>query len=182
MTGLLTLRTAHAQMGGCMGGGPPGGGKGGDCNKGGEAAADPVGASLVRIYAGERLRVLPAELQLTPEQLPLYRMYAQAVEQILLDEGTWAQRPDNAKHNALQRLGAHIDRSNNRTAAWEAVLDAARPLYASLSKTQQEIANQRLVVSLESSAWALPPGSKRGATQEGKPPAPPPADGGVPLT
>lgn len=154
-----------------MGGGPGGGkGAGGpDYKKGAGAVADPVGSTLIKIYAGERLRSLPGELKLAPELMPLYARYAKAVEQVMVDESTWASRPASTEASPIQRVGMQIDLANNRAAGWEAVLDAVKPLYAALDKAQQDIANQRLVVSLEPGAWALPAGSKSGV-----PSGPPP--------
>lgn len=174
LAGLWTARSAHAQMGAGMGGamgGGPGGGKGAggpDCKKS-VASAEPVGSTLIKIYAGERLRSLPGELRLSAELMPLYERYAQAVEQLMVDESTWASRPWPAEANPVQRVGMQIDLASNRAAGWEAVLDAVKPLYAALDKMQQDIANKRLVVSLEPAAWALAVGGKSGA-----PSGPPP--------
>lgn len=161
-------------MGGGMGGGM--GGRGGppDDKKPAQPPAEPVGAQLIKIYAGERLRVLPTELKLTEELMPLYERYAKAVEKVMLDEGTWSARPSPANASPMERIGAEIDRANNRAAGWEEVLDAVRPLYAALNKTQRTIADARLVVSLEPSAWALPPGP-RSTPPSGPPTGAPPA-------
>lgn len=169
--GLLTTSTARAQMmGGGMGGGM--GGRGGppDDKRSAQPAAEPVGAQLIKIYAGERLRVLPTELKLAEELMPLYARYAKAVEKIMLDEGTWSARQPPANASPMERIGAQIDLANNRAAGWEEVLDAVRPLYAALDKPQRAIADARLVVSLEPSAWTLPPGP-RSTPPSGAPPA-----------
>ena len=159
--GLLGASAVRAQMGGGMGG--PGGGRGrpgGDCKNALAEPPEPAGAMLIKMAAGERLRSLPDELQLTPQQMPLFARYAGAVEKIMLDEGTWASRPAPAAGSAMQRIGNQIDLASNRAAGWEEVLDAAKPLYASLSTSQQAIADKRLVVSLEPNAWVLPKGEK----------------------
>ncbi|WP_394787880.1 Spy/CpxP family protein refolding chaperone [Rhodoferax sp.] len=155
--------------GGGMGGGRPPGGAGGGSEGGAScAAAEPVSSSLIKIYAGERLRVLPAELKLTPEQLPLFERYAQALQQLMLDDSKWAARSPALQTSPMARVGAQIDLASNRAAAWEEVLDAIKPLYSRLDKAQQAVADQRLVVSLEPSAWALPASPRPGAG--GKPP------------
>lgn len=172
---LFTTSAVHAQMmGGGMGGGM--GGRGGppdDRKSAQPAVAEPVGAQLIRIYAGERLRILPAELKLSEELMPLYTRYARAVEQIMLDEGTWAARQSPAHASPVERIGAQIDLANNRAAGWEEVLDAVKPLYAALDKNQRAIADTRLVVSLEPGAWAVPPGP-RSSAPSGPPAGAPP--------
>ena len=167
--GLLTAHSAHAQMGGGKSGGMGGRGGSHEGAKCAAQAAEPVSSTLLKIYAGERLRSLPAELQLAPELLPLYERYAQAVQKILLQESTWAARPSSPDTSAISHIGAQIDLASNRAALWEEVLDAVKPLYARLDKTQRAIANQRLVVSLEPQAWALPARPNAG-TPAGSPP------------
>lgn len=167
--GLLTARTAQAQMSGGMGGGhggPSGRGGSPDGAKCGAPAAEPVSTTLVKIYAGERLRSLPAELKLAPELMPLYERYAQALQKLMLDESKWSARPAPGKH-PMASIGAQIDLASNRAAGWEEVLEAVKPLYARLDTTQQALADKRLVVSLEPNAWALPSKPNTG-TPEGR--------------
>lgn len=173
LVGLLTAHTAHAQMGGSRSGGMGGRGGSHEGTKCAAQAAEPVSSTLLKIYAGERLRSLPAELQLAPELLPLYERYAQAVQKILLQESTWAARPSPPDTSAISRIGAQIDLASNRAALWEDVLDAVKPLYARLDKNQQAIADKRLVVSLEPQAWALPPRPSEGAPAGSPPPTMP---------
>jgi hypothetical protein len=128
---------------------------------------------MVKIYAGERLEGLPAELQLSPAQLPLFDRYRQALEGLMTDGNRWASRVPLEAASPLLSLGAQIDIANNRAAAWEDVLAAVKPLYASMNPHQQAIANRRLVVSLEPSAWGMISAAK-GRTddaQTGSPPA-----------
>ena len=162
LLGVFAGSTAWAQPSGGMGGRPPGGGgppTGSSC----AAAAEPVGSMLIKIYAGERLRVLPSELKLGPELLPLFERYAQALQQLMLDDSNWAARAPQPQASPLARIGTQIDLASNRAAAWEQVLDALKPLYARLDPAQRAIADQRLVVSLEPAAWALPAGPRAGA-------------------
>ena len=184
--GLLGAGAARAQMMGGAGagmGGRGGRGKGaGDCKTDTADAAQPSGPMMIHLAAGERLRSLPTELQLTPAQLPLYTRYAQALEKIMLDESTWASRPAPTAGTALQRMGSQIDLASNRAAGWEDVLDAAKPLYAALSPVQQAIADKRLVVSLEPNAWVFAKGDTLTAPKvqpsgapQGGPSQPPPA-------
>ncbi|WP_342619267.1 hypothetical protein [Rhodoferax sp. GW822-FHT02A01] len=176
--GLLGAGAVRAQMSGGMGGGMggPGGGRGrpgGDCKSASAESPGPAGATLIKMAAGERLRSLPGELQLTPQQVALYARYAGAVEKIMLDEGTWASRPAPTEGSAMQRIGSQIDRASNRAAGWEEVLDAVKPLYASLSISQQAIADKRLVVSLEPNAWVFAKGDDAGppsGAPQGTPP------------
>lgn len=161
LLGLVVSRHAQAQMGGGGGGGR---GKEGGSGPGAAQCAgtsvEPVSATLVRIYAGERLQSLPTELQLSPAQLPLFERYRQALESLMLDESRWAARAPVEAASPLLSLGAQIDLASNRAAAWEVVLSSARPLYASMDKRQQSIADRRLVVSLEPSAWGVVGGTK----------------------
>lgn len=170
VVGLLAAHQAQAQMGGggrrADGGGDRGAAQ---CENN---SAEPVSATLVKIYAGERLQSLPVELQLSPEQLPLYERYRQTVENLMTDESRWTARAPVASANPLFSLGAQIDLASNRAAAWEAVLGATRPLYAALDKRQQAIADRRLVVSLEPSAWGMS-SAKKGPSGNDKGDAPP---------
>lgn len=160
--GLVASRHAQAQMGGGGGGGSRGmeGGSGPGAAKCASTSAEPVSATLVRIYAGERLQSLPAELQLTPAQLPLFERYRRTLESLMLDESRWAARAPVEAASPLLSLGAQIDLASNRAAVWEEVLSTVRPLYASMDKRQQAIADRRLVVSLEPSAWGMAGGAK----------------------
>jgi hypothetical protein len=138
-----------------MGGGPGGGKDAGSADCKTSTATEPAGSTLIRMYAGERLRSLPGELHLSPALMPLYERYAQAVEHIMLEEGNWANRQQPTEGNPILLVGKQIDLANNRMAGWEAVLDAVKPLYAALDKSQKDIANKRLVVSLEPNAWVI---------------------------
>ena len=159
LVGLMAGRPAQAQMGGGGGRGRDGG-SGAGTAKCASTAAEPVSATLIKIYAGERLQSLPAELQLRPEQLPLYQRYRQTLENLMTDESRWTARAPVVSASPLLSIGAQIDLASNRAAAWEEVLGAVRPLYAGLDKRQQSIADRRLVVSLEPSAWAVTGGKK----------------------
>ena len=179
LVGLVASRHAQAQMGGGGGGGRGmEGGSGPGAAKCASTSAEPVSATLVRIYAGERLQSLPAELQLTPAQLPLFERYRQALESLMLDESRWAARAPVEAASPLLSLGAQIDLASNRAAVWEEVLSAVRPLYASMDKRQQAIADRRLVVSLEPSAWGMVGGTKGrsdNAQADGPPAGDPPS-------
>ena len=170
VVGLLTVSTTHAQMGGGKSGSMGGRRDSTESKKCAVQTAEPVSTTLVKIYAGERLSSLPTELKLTPQQLPLYERYAQAVQKMLLQDGTWAARTPPPDTSAISRIGSQIDLASNRAEAWEEILDAAKPLYAQLDKSQQAIADKRLVVSLEPNAWALPPRPTQGAPAGSPPP------------
>lgn len=176
LLGLVTARSAQAQMGGGGGRGKEGGGPGAaKCASTASATETATSPTLVRMDAGERLQSLPGELQLRPEQLPLYERYRQSVERIMLDESRWAARAPAQSMNTLLSVGAQIDLASHRAAAWEDVLAAVKPLYASMDKAQQAVADRRLVVSLEPSAWARPGGPK--GQPEGDEAGGPPAGG-----
>lgn len=173
LLGLLAVQSSWAQAPDGMGGGRPPGGRESDNSKCAASATEPAGSMLIKLYAEERLRTLPEELALVPAQLPLFERYAQALQRLMLDENSWAVRAPVADANPLTTIGAQIDRANNRSAAWEDVLDAAKPLYAQLSTAQQAIARKRLVVSLEPSAWPTQSAMRPGSPRSGD--APPPA-------
>lgn len=174
LLGLLAAKSGWAQAPGGMGGGRGPGGRESDSSKCAASAAEPAGSMLIKLYAEERLNNLPDELRLLPAQLPLYARYAQALQRLMLDENSWAARAPLADADPLATIGAQIDLANNRSAAWEDVLDAAKLLLAQLSPGQLAIARKRLVVSLEPSAWpqnsvARPTASAR--MGDGPPPA-----------
>jgi hypothetical protein len=173
LLGLLAVHSSWAQAPGGMGGGRPPGGRESDNNKCASSAAEPAGSMLIKLYAEERLRTLPEELALVPAQLPLFERYAQALQRLMLDENSWAVRAPLAEANPIASIGTQIDRANNRSAAWEDVLDAVKPLYAQLSTAQQAIARKRLVVSLEPSAWPAQSAMRPGSLRSGEvPPTP----------
>lgn len=147
-------------VGGHGGGRGTDGGAGRDATKCASTLAEPVNAALVRTYAGERLQSLPAELQLSSAQLPLFERYHQVLENLMMDEGRWAARAPVEAATPLFSIGAQIDLANNRAAVSDELLAAVKPLYASMDKRQQAIANRRLVVSLEPSAWGMAGGTK----------------------
>ena len=171
LLGLVASRHAQAQMGGGGGRGREGG-SGPGATKCASTSAEPVSDTLVRIYAGERLQSLPTELQLNATQLPLFERYRQALESLMLDESRWAARAPVEAASPLLSLGAQIDLASNRAAVWEKVLTAVKPLYASMDKRQQAIADRRLVVSLEPSAWGMT-SAKKGPSDSEKGDGPP---------
>jgi hypothetical protein len=173
LLGLLAARSSWAQAPGGMGGGRGPGERESGSSKCAASAAEPAGSMLIKLYAEERLRTLPEELALAPAQLALYARYADALQRLILDENSWAVRAPQADANPLASIGAQIDRANNRSAAWEDVLDAVKPLYAQLNPEQQAIARKRLVVSLEPSAWPAGGASRPNGPRGGE--APPPA-------
>ena len=173
LLGLLAVQSSWAQAPGGMGGGRPPGGRESDSSKCAASTAEPAGSMLIKLYAEERLRTLPEELALVPAQVPLFERYAQALQRLILDENSWAVRAPIIDSNPIASIGTQIDRANNRSAAWEDVLDAVKPLYAQLSTAQQAIARKRLVVSLEPSAWPTQSAMRAGGPRSGD--APPPA-------
>lgn len=158
---LMAASTAvQAQMGGGMGGmggqRPPGGGP----PKGGEsacAAAPAAGAvptlAMVQSMVNERLNSLPAELQLDSSSQPAFDRYASAVMQLVNDEVRRSLRPPQATREVAQALQQQITDANSRLAAWEDVQQASQALTKLLGSAQREIANRRLVVSIEPKNW-----------------------------
>lgn len=159
---LMASTAVQAQMGGAgMGGGPGGQRPAGGPPKSGEAAgcaaAPGAGAvpslAMVQGMAHERLNRLPAELQLDSQSRPAYDRYAIAVTQLLDDELRRSLKPPLQAMPATLAMEQQITDANSRLAAWEEIQQAAKLLMATLSQAQQDIANKRLVVSIDPKNW-----------------------------
>jgi hypothetical protein len=93
------------------------------------------------------LAFLKTELKITPAQEPLWekvavviRDGAQKAELAMQQMRAQRQNPQNV--SALDRLEQRVSMEDARAAQMHALLDAARPLYASFSDEQKKAANE----------------------------------------
>jgi periplasmic protein CpxP/Spy len=94
-----------------------------------------------------RIAFLKAELKITPEQETQWQSMAAALRQNAnaLDQVITSPRQQRGSMHAVQRLTEREQFDKVRTENDERLLSAFKPLYASLSPDQQQIANQLLV-------------------------------------
>jgi periplasmic protein CpxP/Spy len=93
-----------------------------------------------------RIAFLKAELKITPEQETQWQSVATALRQNAnaLDQVISGTRQQRGTMDAVQRLTEREQFDKVRTENDERLLSAFKPLYASLSPEQQQIANQLL--------------------------------------
>jgi Spy/CpxP family protein refolding chaperone len=91
-----------------------------------------------------RIAFLKAELKITPEQEAQWQQLAAAMRQNAgaLDQAISSTRQQRGTMDAVQRLTAREQFDQVRAANDARLLAAFKPLYASLSSDQQQIANQ----------------------------------------
>jgi periplasmic protein CpxP/Spy len=94
-----------------------------------------------------RIAFLKAELKITPEQETQWQSVATALRQNAnaLDQVINSTRQQSGAMDAVQRLAERGQFDKVRTENNERLLSAFKPLYASLSPEQQQIANQLVV-------------------------------------
>jgi periplasmic protein CpxP/Spy len=94
-----------------------------------------------------RIAFFKAELKITPEQETQWQSVATAMRQNAgaLDQVISSARQQQGTMDAVQRLGVREQFDKIRTENDARLLSAFKPLYASLSPEQQQIANQLLV-------------------------------------
>jgi hypothetical protein len=94
-----------------------------------------------------RIAFLKAELKITPEQETQWQSVATALRQNAnaLDQAISSARQQRGTMDAVQRLTVREQFDKARTENDERLLSAFKPLYASLSPEQQQIANQLFV-------------------------------------
>jgi LTXXQ motif family protein len=93
-----------------------------------------------------RIAFLQAELKITPQQEAQWQSVAAAMRQNAnaLDQVISSGRQQHGAVDAVQRLAMRDQFDKVRTENDERLLSAFKPLYASLSPEQQQIANQLL--------------------------------------
>lgn len=145
-------------MGG-MGGGPPGGLP--KCPNTGTLAPPPP-TTMVGILVNERLDQLPAELQLDATGMALFAQYERRMRKLMSDVVRKASTAKAVPAFAIKRLEEQMDDARNRLTAWEDVTEAAQKLYEALSPAQREVADKRLVTSLDPKDWVGAMGGSNG--------------------
>ena len=108
---------------------------------------------MVQGYVEERLGKLPAELGLNADTEPLFKRYALLLNRLMNDEVQRSLKPPQPPMDAVRAMNQQILDANDRTAAWEAVQQAAQTLMSKLSPEQRAVANKRLVVSIAPKDW-----------------------------
>lgn len=137
---------AAAQYPGGGGGGRPGGaGSAGrsalpDLKMAPEKVPIPV-ADQVQIQLGE----LEEDLRLSSTQRPLWRVFADRVQKLAGDVARDRDKLRFPKGTTAEQFDFVADKARDRLTAIEDISDAGKQLYASLSPTQKEIADRRMV-------------------------------------
>jgi hypothetical protein len=115
------------------------------------AAAEPrVQVQNLAELVHLRLAQLEEDLNLRPEQWPLWSTYRDRVLRMLDDTRRIARATAaTAKDvSAPQRLDLLADAARHRLAAVEDIIEAGKALYASLAAPQREVADRRLALPL----------------------------------
>lgn len=137
---------AAAQYPGGGGGGRPGGaGSGGrsalpELRMSPEKAPIPM-ADQVEIQLGE----LEEDLRLSSAQRPLWKVFADRVQKLAGDVARDRDKLRFPKGTTAEQFDFVADKARDRLTAIEDIGDAGKQLYASLSPTQKEIADRRMV-------------------------------------
>jgi hypothetical protein len=142
---------AAAQYPGGGGGGRPGGAGSGGAGSGGrsglpelrmapEKSPVPV-ADQVQIQLGE----LEEDLRLSSVQRPLWKVFADRVQKLAGDVARDRDKLRFPKGTTAEQFDFVADKARDRLTAIEDISDAGKQLYASLSPTQKEIADRRMV-------------------------------------
>lgn len=110
------------------------------------------------------------QLRITPAQAPAWDAYAASIGALARDVARFEPDPFNA--TSLQRIDRRVDRARDLYTALEAVGDAMRALYATLSDEQRVIADRVLISALPSLYEGNPFGAGGGTVTEMAPMAP----------
>jgi hypothetical protein len=98
-------------------------------------------ADQVQLQLGE----LEEDLHLSSTQRRLWTVYADRVQKLAGDVARDRDRLRFPKGTAAEQFDFVADRARDRLTAIEDISDAGKQLYASLSPTQREIADRRMV-------------------------------------
>jgi len=142
---------AAAQFPGGGGGTGGGGGRPGGAGSAGRSALPelkmapekvpiPV-ADQVQIQLGE----LEDDLRLSSVQRPLWRVFADRVQKLAGDVARDRDKLRFPKGTTAEQFDFVADKARDRLTAIEDISDAGKQLYASLSSTQKEVADRRMV-------------------------------------
>jgi vacuolar-type H+-ATPase subunit H len=114
----------------------------------GAAQSDARHHAMQRMLPGQlvdgRIAFLKAELKITPAQETQWQQVAAAMRENAnsLDQAIKTARQDRGSMDAVQRLGLREQFAKVRAENDTRLLAAFKPLYASLSPEQQQVANQ----------------------------------------
>jgi hypothetical protein len=134
-----------------------------------QADAPSDAAPRAQVIARERpvdsVEPLPRQLQLTPEQWPLWQVYQSKVE--AFTQHFYRERPvlPSAQESAPAQMGRVVMNLQNRLALLEDAEQAVKNLYAVLTPTQQLLANQALLGAMPG---LLPAVGSAGTHDEGR--------------
>jgi len=114
------------------------------------AAADTSAAEGKRhhdpvAFAQKRLARLKSKLAITPEQEPQWSAFSDTVLQQVKQMKAAHQGRKNIARTVPERVDRRLAWMKERTAAYEAVGEAAKALYADLTPEQQQIADHKLM-------------------------------------
>lgn len=125
--------------------------------------AGSVRPVVTRTSISEQMRMqlnsVRSALKLTPAQNPLWQTYEDRVTDLLSDLSRSANPP--AGENAVRQIDRKVDTVRNRLAAMEDLADAAKKLYAGLSREQMEVAD-RILAGTVPALYSGQPSSFRG--------------------
>lgn len=96
-------------------------------------------------FAQQRLIHLKSKLAITAEQEPQWSAFTNTVLQQMEQFRAWHQGRKTSAQTAPARIDRRVAWMKQRTAAFEAVGEAAKTLYAALSPEQQQIADEKLL-------------------------------------
>lgn len=117
----------------------------------------------------QSLEQLFKQLNLQPQQLPLWQAYVKRVQDFL--DLRYREEPALASHTAPQQMKRLVLIQQNRLAALESIEDAARALYDKLDSSQRKKADAMLLRTVPIPQEFA--GKDSGDNTRGKPPGPP---------
>ncbi len=171
----------------------PGGGGGGTGRPGGAGTGGRSGLPELRMAPPDKapaaaadqvqiqLSELEDDLRLSSAQRPLWRVFADRVQKLAGDVTRDRDKLRFPKGTTPEQLDFVADKARDRLTAIEDISDAGKQLYASLSPTQKEIADRRMVrlaIPLVTNVQSTPAAGRGsgsdgdGATGRARPPSP----------
>jgi len=134
---------------------------------GGPEKAPVAAADQVQMQLSE----LEEDLRLSSAQRPLWRVFADRVQKLAGDVTRDRDKLRFPKGTAAEQFDFVSDKARDRLTAVEDISDAGKQLYASLSSTQKEIADRRMVrlaIPLVTNVQSAPaPGRASGSDGDG---------------
>lgn len=96
-------------------------------------------------HVQQRLEKLKADLHITAAQEPQWSAFSNTVMQQVAQFKAAHEGMKNMPTRAPERIDRQVEMMKQRLASFEAIAQAAKSLYASLSPDQQQVADQRLL-------------------------------------